>query len=365
MGKNIGILTFLRTLNYGALLQAYALQQVLSRAGFDNELIDYRNKKIENFEFRRANTLKGRLVNIWKARHIDEKARAFEDFLEQKMTISPSFDRGTVRTCADRYDAIVVGSDQVWNPACTGSDPSFFLDFIDDSAKKKSYAASIGQSSLPKGSALDFEVLLGDFSNVLVREKTAAEVIKRICPKITPEVVLDPTLLATKDIWTNLVPSSSPLSEKYVFVYSVGERVNCIRIARDLAKKFGYRIVHVQQNSANPTFGAVDLYAPSPTVFLNYLAHSECVVTSSFHGVCFSLQFERPFVVSLPGGPNARNSRMTDLLDLLQIRGQTTSSPQFDGSLEVEYRHVNELLATERTRSQMLLLKSLTADIAH
>lgn len=355
----IGILTFLHTLNYGAVLQAYALERVLCDAGFDAVQIDYRNPKVEAFEYKRDVSLKGHLANIVRRPMLGKKEEAFESFRREHIRSTAPLSRDGLPLVCEAFDRIVVGSDQVWNGNVTGFDSSYFLDFIGAPERKATYAVSIGQDDIPVAPGVDYTRLIGDFPLVLVREKTAADTLRRICPGSKVEVVLDPTLLLGGDEWRRL-SDARPVRPNggYVFVYAVGETRNSVAAAMEVAKRRSLDVVVLQQNGFLPIRGAVNLFSISPTAFLSYIANAEFVVTSSFHGTCFAIQFERDFLVSYSTGGTKRNSRMADLLALLELsdrvlEGSVNEAPVSDWS------SVRRKIEESGRRSIRLLLESL------
>ena len=118
----VGILTFHKTLNFGAMLQCYGLYKTLESEGFNVEVIDYRCPKVES---REGVTLDGTPKTFLKRVLRAGKVRRFSNF-SSRMKMSARCDRSSFKSACSSYDAIVVGSDQVWNPECQGNDPTFF-----------------------------------------------------------------------------------------------------------------------------------------------------------------------------------------------------------------------------------------------
>lgn len=354
----IGILTFLHTLNYGAVLQAYALERVLSDAGFDAVQIDYRNQKVEAFEYKHGVSLMGRMANVVRRPLILKKERAFEAFRRERIRSTSPLSRDELTAACEAFDRVVVGSDQVWNGDVTGFDSSYFLDFIDNPERKGTYAVSIGQDELPVKSGVNYTRLVGDFPLVLVRERTGADALRRICPNSKVEVVLDPTLLLSGDEWRNLA-DVRPIRPRggYVFVYSVGETRNSVAAARIIAKNRGLEVVVLQQNGFLPISGVVNLFSVSPTAFLSYIANAEFVVTSSFHGTCLAIQLERDFLVSYATGGPKRNSRIADLLEMLDLSDRSVSSLLPESRI-INWGKVRDTIQDEKTISIELLMRS-------
>lgn len=357
--RSIGILTFLHTLNYGAILQSYALHRFLDDSGFNSIQIDYRNSSVESYEFRRSGTLKSRLANIVRRPIIEKKASKFEEFTRRYIETTPVVVRDELARVCDAFDRVVVGSDQVWNGQITDYDTTYFLDFISDKDKKITYAVSIGQDYLPEKEGVDYSLLLSAFSRVLVRERTAAEALNKLVETSKLHIVLDPTLLVETEVWNSFVEeSASPMIRPYVFVYAVGETNAAVEAARRMAREHDWDLVVLQQDRFAPILGAKNLFAISPIDFLRYFKHASAVVTSSFHGLCMSIQFQKDFLVSYTMGTASRNSRISDLLSVLGCEDRVIDVPSCD---HVDWGSVGMRLTEKRAESSVLLLDALSA----
>ena len=218
---------------------------------------------------------------------------------------------------------------------------------------------SIGQDQFPMSPGVDYAHLLKGFPCVLVREKTASRELGLISPDKRFEVVLDPTLLLSREEWLSLAAESQVGHERpYVFVYAVGETRNSVAAAKEIAGKRSLEVVVLQQNGFLPIPGVTNLFSISPADFLSYVANAEAVVTSSFHGACLSIQFERDFFVSYAEDGVKRNSRMSDLLDVCGLERRTLDGSLTDAS-GIDWLAVRRRLEVMRTESLGLLFGSL------
>lgn len=355
MKKRIGILTFQNTLNYGAVLQSYALFRVLSEEGHDAEVIDYRCPAIEgnegwSFMPPSPKSLIKYLIKF-------PKRASFKSF-RSNISYSPRCDKDTIGDNAKRYDCVVVGSDQVWNPYITHGDTNYFLSFERDPARCKSYAASIGLDRLPQDEP--YADLLSHFSSLLVREETARKEIARIVPgsESRIKVVLDPTLLLGKREWSCLTGSTSEIAKGgYVLLYAVSDLHRSGEVAKSLANSLGCRVIQICQRREGKVEGAIHLRNASPEEFLALFEGAAATVVSSFHGVCFSLIFEKDFWVTIS---DRGTSRITDLLTLLEVPGRVVregDGPNF--SKRVDYERVAPRLTRLRGESLSTLRASL------
>lgn len=354
MMRKVGILTFQNTMNFGAMLQCYGLYRTIEGLGFDVEVIDYACRKVES---REGTAFDGSLKSAAKVVLRRGKAREFFRFLHG-MALSPRCDRKTFPDVAARYDRIVVGSDQVWNPECTGYDKTFFLDQVEDRSKKLSYAASIGTEHLPD-CGFDYAALFEGFSSLLVREETAAREVRRYTDAPVHSV-LDPTLLADSAVWkgASRIPSAAD-GKRYVLVYAISEFDRSLRAARGIAAERGIEIVQIQQYGLSRTKGALNLRNVSPEEFVGLIAGADASVVSSFHGVCISIINGIDFFYATDSGAGSKASRVLDLMKLLGIEGRSVDDYLNGTQKPIDWESVNRRLVSERARSRELLASSL------
>ena len=333
----IGILThYCNSTNYGGNLQAYALCKVLEEMGHQPEQLQidhatcYQNllnpqsrglkRKLKNLAKPVARLLIPSYRKKWQGQKAERQrlAAAFFRFNRQLIPHSREvYTPKTVKTALSRYDAFITGSDQVWNPIWYF--PPFFLDFVPSNVPKLSYAASIGQSSLPEAVGQRYRAHLQDFIGVSVREEDAVGLLRGIAPGEV-RCVLDPTMLLSRQQW-QAVGETPSLETPYVFCYFLGNDPVCRRLAAEYAKTQGLTLVTIpnatgQQNSNDKDFGDVRLADPSPEAFLGLIEGAAFVFTDSFHATVFSLIFGRQFAAFPRLGHGS--SRITTLLEMFR-----------------------------------------------
>ena len=367
--RSIIIFTFHCVINYGAVLQAYALQNILLRYS-DNVLIaDYRPqfllqpympqfKKIYAVSAAQIYKLKSLLHSVASLMryyclgyHI--KLYHYKNFVDQYLRLQP------LNLIINSYhNNIVLGSDQIWNPRLTNWDKTYFYsNYPKGNAKVISYAASIGNDHSTQ-EELDF--LRENIKNVdciSVREETAQKVLSLICDKpIT--TVLDPTLLLkSTDIELKRLISENKYG-RYILLYQMSNDPNTLKICRHISKQLHLKIVEVL---AYP-FGRNNLNfhkhitTAGPAEFVTLFAHAEYVVTSSFHGTAFSLIFNKQFVTV--AHPTA-GSRQRDLLERIGLPDRVVSSIENLPTSDIDYAIINERLEIERRKSLDFLERAL------
>lgn len=313
----VGILTFCNTNNYGAELQAYALRKTIEGMGYEVELIDYRcpsvtageqphlSDPVETFKHPRI-----ALYRLGVYPGLVKRSRAFERFRREHQRYGPHIIEP--RELEQRYETVVVGSDQVWNPEITMDDGMFLLEGLGDKGPRRvAYAASFGFESISDAWAERCRRALPAFAALGVREHEGAKIIESATGRIA-ETVLDPTLLLNRASWES-VAAPPMIERRYVFTYIVQERSSTIRAARAIARYLGIELVAVDCGGMFCYRGCRTMSHVSPEEFLSLVRHADLVVTSSFHGLALSLSLgtEARFVLS--SHVRNKNSRICSL----------------------------------------------------
>lgn len=359
----IGILTFHRTTNYGAALQAYALQETLLRQGHDAEIIDYNSRAIYSYYdyriFYGAQSAKTRLGKALRYSYNKATCAHFAAFQEKHMRLSPECAaHDALRAVEERYDAVICGSDQVWNPrAIFGDFDAYLLETAE--CRKIAYAASAGAVSTWEPYLKTYWRLLHRFDAISVREEEMLAPTERLAQK-NASLVVDPTLLLKSEDWSRI--ESQQLTEGlpksgYILVYFLGKNPAVIQAARELQKKTGLPLISLgrrigESNETHPVTG--------PEEFLALFHHASYVLTSSFHGTVFAVQYQRPFLVF---GNGAYNGRMQTLLSALGLQERMIRDEAIMAmdtlNTPVAWDKVEKRLEKERERSLTFLQEAL------
>ena len=218
----VGIITFHRALNYGAVLQAYALQLFLKELNIESDIIDYRCPYIEEFyKPVKANPFRAPKMYIRELIYAlpnISKRKKFEGFIAKNIKTSDAVcSREDLKALNSKYDYFIAGSDQVWNSKWSNFDKTFFLDFADP-PKKYSYAASFGFDEVPKNEEATYEKLLADFQAISVRETTGVTIVDKLLHR-KALVASDPSCLICKDEWKKI--AATPKDSGYVLLYTL------------------------------------------------------------------------------------------------------------------------------------------------
>lgn len=321
--KKIGILTFQSTINYGAQLQNYALQEYISNNGenIDTYVINYNNNTVNSIEkklyLKDQNSIKDFVKYIKNGKSKRNRWYRFEEFRKKYINLTDEYDRDNIKKVDKIIDYYVVGSDQVWNLDITGDDYTYFLDFVKNNHKKYSYAASLGKTKFNMEQSNIMKNLLSDFESVNVREKSAEDFLKGLdLSNVT--AVMDPTFLLTKEDWINKFNIKlHNEKQKYILVYMIDNIKENFKKIKKFAKDNNLKIIYITNDFFNIQ-GVKNVRDASPIEFLNYIYNSQYIITGSFHAICFSLIFNKNFFYIL-NKSNGRNSRLLDLMKIINI----------------------------------------------
>lgn len=298
----VGILTFHRADNYGAVLQAYALANTINKLGIDVEIIDYRCKAIENdyiykvFVPIRKNLLKWvyeLLIRSRKSRRLLEKKHKFskfrDDYFKMSRSVSSIEDRKEIEK---DYDLIITGSDQIWSRKLTLGTDYWYIFNKSTNVSVVSYGASVGNLSEFMNNLDDVREILKSYDFISVRENDAQ---KALSNELNRQVykVLDPTLLMDTSDWTSIA-SDYYTKSKYVLYYDVEHNPISKEIACKLAAEKNMKLIHFNLRMR----GLNKIYAENagPLEFLGLIKNASYIVTSSFHATVFSVLFKKNFI---------------------------------------------------------------------
>lgn len=381
--KKIGIVTILKTNNYGAELQAYATQEALKKMGYKAEIIDYlfyknpkhvqTDKSKPVFLFSTKKRLAEWLYPIMEkiksfSHQKDNKIRIkrFDEFHLQNTSQSKTFQ--TIDALYDEqldYDVYMVGSDQVWNPGIYSSLLPYMLDFAPDDKKRIAYASSFGVSAIDESQQRFYKEHLKKFDAIGVREKNAVELVKQISD-CDATWVLDPTLLLNANDWETVAKQCSAIDEPYILLYELTPCPYIAKLAYAMSKEKGLQIVRVCKNAAveDKDEYILNIIDAGPAEFLGLFANADLVITNSFHGTAFSINFNKEFYTITPKRKH-NNSRQKSILELFDLEDRLISEDTDINNISrelINYDKVNSILCKEREKSYSFLKKAIDGE---
>ena len=366
----LGLLTFHTAANFGAALQAYALQEFLEGKGYDAEYIDYQSHKrrmIYDMPYRVKQSFKrGKLIDAFfyaaGMPFLNMRKRKFEEFNRRYLRISDTLyhDKKELEKANGHYDMFIVGSDQVWNPGNNGKDTSYMLRFVGDEHKTMSYASSFGLSEVPDYIRGDYAESLKRIAHLSTREQSGVKIIKELTGR-DAKLVLDPVFLLTKKQWLKLI-GDFPMAGNYLFSYTN---------RKDQMSKFlqtGYDMKKVSHHKLSRFTTLSDFINPkvkvkydmSPCEFLANVYGAQMVVSASFHCICFSILLNRPFVCFLTGN-DGKDERLKTLLKHFDLMDRVYRKDMTSNDIQkpIDWERVNVMIDQKRKDSAEFLLSSL------
>ena len=381
----IGIITFVKCDNYGAELQAYALQKKLNSIGYDAEVVDmekeagvvegtfstYKNAIINRYKqfgvFKGTKKIIQLIVDKYRLKKAYEKNREkaqkkheiFNNFFYQMIRHSEKYYTLEELRNAKRlpYDVLIAGSDQIWNYMQTRYLDVFFLMMANQwGAKKISYAASFSVSSIPNDLKEKYKIYLENMDSISVREINGIDIAKS-CANREAKLVLDPTLLLNRDEWVRNLALEDylPKEKKYVVIYTLSGSHYIYSLAKKIASNYGVDVINIKSGFSriDGDDGIIHICDAGPREFISIYNHAIYVITDSFHGTAFSINFNIPFTTLLNPASNI-NSRALSILKLTRTENRliydddTHAGPS---DLNMDFSKVNEILSDWRKKS--------------
>ena len=362
--KKVGIITFHRAMNCGAMLQAYALQEVLNKK-FSVYILDYRCKNIEYlYNYKRKPSGYVRFAARYILKHsivVQEinRARLFIQFSNDYLHKSKKYNSRNIHKANNEFDLFVAGSDQVWNPKLSDADWNYFLDFADDS-KKYSYAASFGGETIEEEYKVRVASCLSTFKSILTREHSGLDILASLgVENDNVGSVCDPVFLMSKEEWISQFDLHSK-KKGYILIYFVAEQTNSVELAKKTADKTGKKIIYYNSFGAkNIDDSFENCIEAGPIEFLSLIYNADLVITTSFHALAFSLIFNTPFVYELSKYVRNNNSRLENLASICEVNARRLNSIENFEFKDIDWRNVNKHLAEYKKGSEDLLFKYL------
>lgn len=366
----LGIMTWFHYRNYGTVLQAVALTAKLRTLGVDPFIVNYIPsgyfRSVPDYRFskilKRFTKKESLGVNYFKS---TEKESCFDSFLNTNVKFtSKCEDLSDLETLNNEFDGFICGSDQIWSPL--SFNPHYFLDFVRNPDKKISYAPSFGVNEI-EDLYIKKQVKehLSDFKYLSVREEAGEKIIDNLISK-KAAVVLDPTLLLTNDEWQSLFNLKEKHSQPYLIAYMLGQDSKhwdeIYRLSEQM--KLEVKVIPVYEEDLKRK-GCLD-FCVGPQEFLELIYNASYICTDSFHGVAFSVNFQKQFTAFKRFKKNDsknQNSRVLHLLNSLDLTNTLYNDKDILSQLNdhIDYNLVENKLKALRDNSVEFLKLSLSS----
>ena len=357
----ISVITLHRVFNFGSVLQAYATECFFKKLGFEAEIIDYipENWQTKKMIFKASGKLSAKkmIYALFRSFAVWLKQKTIWSFLKKNVNLTKKY-LSYNELCKNppKADIYCTGSDQVWNSAYCNCDPSFYLQFGEHDAKRIAYAASFGKTEIDEEEKATVAEYLSQYSKLTLREDSAVSLVNKMGFEGT--AVIDPTLQLDAENWRKIM-SKRLIKEKYLILMLLYNEDNgATELARKIADKKGLKLIKISWEMTKPPLVDKLMTHRTPEDFLSLFNYADFVVTNSFHGLAFSINLNKQFVVVKR---NEFNSRIESLLRLTLLEERLVDS-EFDMNIvdkEIDYSPVNEVLEKERTKTYDLFKESL------
>ena len=314
--KRVGIITFHRANNFGAVLQCYALQEILKKLGYNAQVVDFREPYTEliynpiRWDIMKQGITQPRLMAGYLLKVLPERykrAKQYNAFRKKYLDCTFRIAKG--QDMPQSIDVFLIGSDQMWSLHPTGYklEPVYFGEFkIPETSSIQGYAISSNIQSLREIGADCLSKYIQNFKRLSFREKTICDEVERLTG-YRGKVVLDPTLLLNCEDWNKLTKTSR-VRRKYILTYFLH--------AESTDLEFKIKIKQFVQRQGLELVDVFDI-AFSPVSFLNAIKYAECILTTSFLVVLFSIIFQKTFYALRSN--DGRDIRYINLMEALGV----------------------------------------------
>lgn len=373
--KSVGLITIHNIINFGSILQTYATYKSVTELGYDCKVIDYKYPNRYHIRLLKSQgeftaqsivrSAKTYLINLLTFPNAIIQKRKFRNFLKEELTFTQVYKN--IREISAKppfFDIYLTGSDQVWNPKYLNEDTTFLLSFVSEKAKKIAYGASFGSSVLPDQYHDLYKHHLKSYSHISVREKSGITVIEELTSQ-GAQNVLDPTLLLSGEQWDKI---GKPLhiKNKYILCYLVNYMFSPYPFAYELIDRIkeltGFDVIIIGGSYTRWLKSGYKIKnSVGPEEFLTLVSNASFVITSSFHGIAFSINYSKPFYLILNRNPNTDDRGISLLRSLgIEDRAIIKDSPlPRNLDMEVDFTLVNNRLNELRKASIDFLREAL------
>ena len=355
---NIGLLTLQSNWNYGNRLQNYALSRVLTNNGCTVTSLKLRRLNDAKRVLKASAKKMFRNVGIWNTDVFEKRATMSEkmtgahkehfNHFNDALTIE-SVGRGTAYKLLGRFDALIVGSDQVWNPDLTIDELNWFLLIDAPKVRRIAYAASFGVESIARQLEGLYRKGLEGFDALSVREESGADIVGDLVGN-RPAVTLDPTMLLSPDDWIGVSDNKLIPACPYVFTYFLGGISPYQKTYIDQFANSGFKIVSIG--------GSVGTNVPAgPQDFIALAANASHVITNSFHGAVFASLFNTPLTILQRIEDPTMHGRIDTLCSKFGLTSNLYENTNY--SENTEFNLFNQVIQQERVRSTNWLIRNI------
>lgn len=362
--NSIGILTYHACYNYGACLQAYALQQTIKKLYPNCKIIDYQSKLLLDINHpfckypKHPKELIKNITRLPYLKQLNKRAHLFEDFINNNLTLTQrcSTDDEVIKE-VEKFDCIVCGSDQTWNldPNIRYETPLYYMNFP-KKQKRISYATSFG-SWVNQFPTREHELLpwIQQFDHLSMREESGVNMLR--AKGLKCEWVLDPTLLLTEEDYDK-ISDESIMKEPYVLLFSWDGSKESVELTKKISKKINCQSIFIVPPPRAMFCGIERKLDIGPKQFLSLIKNAKFIISNSFHGTVFSTIYHKPFISAIK---NQVDPRRASLMKLFGLEDHLMSPDNYnlDTIFSTDFSKVEEKIKPYKDQSLNYLYNSL------
>lgn len=376
--KTAALITKHACYNYGAVLQSYATENIIESLGVKCELVNYYSRRDikESKLFSDFFSISGIMHNVRNAltaKSFLKRKKSFCEFMDKYYSVTEKkYTVDNISTLPqDKYDYFITGSDQTFNLNLEGTENNnvmqqkpFYWDFVEH-GNKIAFASSLGEhfGVITQEQSKWMAEQLKKYSHISVREKALSDYIDNLI-NLKPQVVLDPTLLLSGDEWNKIIKPTKYDDSEYILFYTVLSEPWVIEYVKKISELTGLKVLapHPQNRYeiSSTGFDRVDYYGPSE--FVSLIKNAKFVVTTSFHGTAFAINYNVPFVSLVLGEGN----RISTLLSLCGLEDRAVTEKNKEGEIgdlfNIDYTVTNKKLEFEKQKSINYLKRAMDVE---
>ena len=371
--KKIGIITFHNSYNCGSMLETFAMQRVIEKRNYNAEIVNFSSngqKELYSVFFKK-NNVRNIIKNILLLPHykrLKNNNNMYEQFKNKNFILSREYSEKDIISDND-YECVVAGSDQIWNITIKDASDNYFLNWVNN-AKKIAYAPSFGAKNILKVSSNPekYKKYISSFDAVSIREKNGQKWLKDLCDIDVP-VLIDPTLLLSRDEYEKIENSNFKFEKNYIFFYCPTFNVDICKYVKKISEKYNLDVITWSSKSyitkRIKKFGFKLPEYENPSMYLSLIKNAELVITTSFHGTIFSTIYRKKFITVKNGEMYGDDDRVITLLEQLNMLNRLIPY-EFDDNYnyleDIEYKNYEKVLPILQERANNFLDMVLSND---
>ena len=340
--------------NYGALLQACALNSFIEKIGYHPEFVTINNRKKEKLN---KITLKRKAKSIMMLpmkSKFKRREKKFFDFANNTQNRVFFENEKELNDNPPKADVYLSGSDQVWNPVKINDD--LFLNYVPDECRKISYAASMGNENIPPANLEKFKKYIGRYDSISVREDSVQKLVSNFT-NLPVHQNVDPVFLKTKEEWAKLSKPYELEYKKYILVYIISWNNEYKAKLQKIKDEMKLPIVSVNIGNLKNIGADKVIYDASPEQFLYLLNNAELVISTSFHGSALPIVLNKPFISLNNSGKNARIASLLRHFDL-ESRNDINNYNE-----PIDFGKINGIIEIDRQDSENYLKNAIEGEL--